>query len=938
MARKISKVQLFMTLTLIGGATTFAATHAQAVTAPNPVILPTPATVPDGQDGAVDTSFGTHDDDGYDGYLEISDSDTWRSSVFGSHTLLQTDGKILSFVGIPDPNVAVGSISTDSTSTAPVSTGFMAETMQSFGANSVGAAIAPSDLYGVQRRLSDGQVDPTFGSNGTAIIDSDVVDDPSAVTESQIILTAMAIQGDGKIVITGTTDRYIFAPTAEMTEADEINASVSTVGTPFVLRMLSDGSMDPTFGNQGVVFIESAQISDGFTSAIVIQRDGKIVVSGTAYDQNEALSIGFVARFHAAGIQDDSFATDGVYFGMRSEENIWSRRIFQQTDGKFVVIGDVSMSSDNDGFTYLERLSADGQTDLSYGFEGLAMFAKLMPTGYLRTGAMQADNKVLFFEYEENNQTATISKLIRVDTNGTIDETFGTNGEVVFESDNGSSWGLVGLTIQPDGKIIVTGIYGESDGQIDGNLVVARLRSDGSPDYTFGSDGVVVIEEIPNLYGLEVVIQPNGQILISGLQLPSDASNIEEFLVRLNATRPASINGLTPSRLADTRKGSPQGTINVAQQKYGGSSILELNTSGVSGLPLYGIGSVILHVTATEPESDGYLSVYACGTQPETSHLNFVTNQTISTSVTTEVSLAGKICIYASAATNIIVDVNGWSAPNTGYVPIAPVRLFDTRPLSPHGFINVDKKKYGESAVLRVQVAGVGSLPSSQFGSLNMSITVTEPTAEGYLTVYPCGTRPLASSLNFTAGQTISSSVTTPVSSSGEICIYSSVPTNLIADAFGWFVQGSGVTPVGPTRLVDTRAASPQGTISVKQKKYGATDELRLPLNGVAGLPNNDIGTVQLTVTATNPNTSGFITVYPCGTLPLASNLNYTTGQTVAVSVTSQVSDDGQVCIYSSASTDVIVDINGWGNQPRVTCDGSILEISDAARLRISIC
>jgi hypothetical protein len=221
---------------------------------------------------------------------------------------------------------------------------------------------------------------------------------------------------------------------------------------------------------------------------------------------------------------------------------------------------------------------------------------------------------------------------------------------------------------------------------------------------------------------------------------------------------------------------------------------------------------------------------------------------------------------------------------------------------------------------------------------VSLNITVTEPEAEGFITVYPCGTRPLASSLNFVANQTISTSVTSPVSVDGEICIYSSAMTNLIADAFGWFVQGSGVTPVGPTRLVDTRAASPQGTISVKQKKYGATDELRLPLNGVAGLPNNDIGTVQLTVTATNPNTSGFITVYPCGTLPLASNLNYTTGQTVAVSVTTQVSGDGEVCIYSSASTDVIVDINGWGNQPRVACDGSILEISDAARLRISVC
>jgi hypothetical protein len=201
--------------------------------------------------------------------------------------------------------------------------------------------------------------------------------------------------------------------------------------------------------------------------------------------------------------------------------------------------------------------------------------------------------------------------------------------------------------------------------------------------------------------------------------------------------------------------------------------------------------------------------------------------------------------------------------------------------------------------------------------SVSLNVTVTEPETEGFITVYPCGTRPLASHLNYVADQTISASVTSPVSADGEICIYSSSPTNLIADTFGWFVQGSGITPVGPTRLVDTRSASPQGAISVTQKKYGATDELRLPLNNVAGLPDDGIGTVQLTVTATNPSDTGFITVYPCGTLPLASHLNYTTNQTIAASVTAQVSTDSEICVHSSQPTNIIIDINGWGNQPQ---------------------
>ena len=915
MAEKISKVHLFVALTLISGVTSLVSTRAQATTAPVAVTLRAPAIVPDGQDGSLDTNFGSHDDDGHDGYLEITDTVAWRSTIFGSQTLVQSDGKILSFISFGDPNLSVGTVSS----------------------NSVDSADAIPVTNGVQRRLADGQLDRTFGTDGTAIVNFTQVNGSPIPPENEVFLTAMALQSDGKIVITGSTNGFALAPAAQNADSGEVNTSVSSIGIPFVMRMTSDGSMDNTFGVQGVTSVGPTEISDGFTTTVLIQRDGKVLVSGSFYDENDALSINFVARFQVNGTQDLSFATGGVYLSERSVQNSWTRRIFQQTDGKLVIIGDELASSDSNdlGYTYLERLSIDGQPDLTYGIDGLVSFPKVIPSGYLRTGAMQSDNKVLLFAYDQGDQSATISKLIRLGTDGTIDETFGTNGEVVFESDNGSTWALVGLNVQPDGKIVASGFYGLSNDQIDGDMVVVRLRADGSPDYTFGESGILFTDEIPNLYGLDVQVQPNGQLLISGVVLATSGSDIREFIVRLNATQPVSINGLTPSRLADTRRGSPQGTINVAQKKYGSSSILELNISGVSGLPLHGIGSVILNVTATEPESDGYLSVYACGTRPETSHLNFVTNQVISTSVTTEVSLAGKICIYASAPTNIIVDVNGWSAPNTGYVPIAPARLFDTRSLSPHGLIKVDKKKYGVSAELRVKVAGVGSLPSSQFGSLNTSITVTEPSADGYLTVYPCGTRPLASSLNFTAGQTISASVTTPVSSDGEICIYSSAPTNVIADAFGWSVAGTGITPVVPTRLIDTRSASPQGVISITQKKYGASDELRLPLHGAASLPTSGMGSVQLTLTVTGSQEAGFITVYPCGILPLASHLNFGAGQTIATAVTAQVSADGEICVHSSQFVNIIVDINGWGNQPRYGCDGSVLEVTESKRIGI---
>jgi hypothetical protein len=457
--------------------------------------------------------------------------------------------------------------------------------------------------------------------------------------------------------------------------------------------------------------------------------------------------------------------------------------------------------------------------------------------------------------------------------------------------------------------------------------VAYRFLFDGSIDETFGNGGVVTVEFGTILIGRRVIIQPNGQVLIlgtamnpTGIDLNLDTTDIA---LRLNSSIPVSVNGVTPSRLFDTRVGSPQGTIVVDKTTYGGSKELRVKVSGMSGLPEYGIGAVTINLTATDPDDTGYITVYPCGTRPLASNMNYVFDQTVSTSVTTAVSPTGEICVYSSAQTNLIADINSWSATNAGYAPLSPQRLVDTRARSPQGAITVVKKKYGTDSELRVKVAGAAGLPGARMSSVSLNVTVTEPETEGFITVYPCGTRPLASHLNFVADQTISASVTSPVSADGEICIYSSSPTNLIADTFGWFVQGSGITPVGPTRLVDTRSASPQGAISVTQKKYGATDELRLPLNNVAGLPDDGIGTVQLTVTATNPSDTGFITVYPCGTLPLASHLNYTTGQTIAASVTTQVSADGEICVHSNQPTNIIIDINGWGNQtqPQYQCN-----------------
>jgi len=132
-----------------------------------------------------------------------------------------------------------------------------------------------------------------------------------------------------------------------------------------------------------------------------------------------------------------------------------------------------------------------------------------------------------------------------------------------------------------------------------------------------------------------------------------------------------------------------------------------------------------------------------------------------------------------------------WKASATyipaGFETVNPVRLFDTRRGSPQGLRTVTKTKIGADEVLQIQVTGIAGIPTSGVSAVSLNVTVTGPTSEGFITVYPCGQVPTASNLNFIANQTIPNAVLVPINQFGQICFYSSGETDLIADINGWF-------------------------------------------------------------------------------------------------------------------------------------------------------
>jgi hypothetical protein len=247
--------------------------------------------------------------------------------------------------------------------------------------------------------------------------------------------------------------------------------------------------------------------------------------------------------------------------------------------------------------------------------------------------------------------------------------------------------------------------------------------------------------------------------------------------------------------------------------------------------------------------------------------------------------------------------------------PVDPQRVFDTRPgNSPNALRTVSKTKVGGATVLEVQMTGLtGFVPLTGVGAVSLNITVTNPDGAGFVTAYPCGTRELVANVNYLAGQTVANAAIVPVSATGTVCFFSNVPADIVVDINGWLTAGRGFTGVAPKRVFDTRPAnSPDALRTVPKTPVVAGTFMTVNVTDIAGVPATGAGAVTLNVGVTNPVAGGFITVYPCGTRDFVSNVNFAAGQTVSNAVIATVSADGNVCFYTSATTDLVVDISGW--------------------------
>jgi hypothetical protein len=388
---------------------------------------------------------------------------------------------------------------------------------------------------------------------------------------------------------------------------------------------------------------------------------------------------------------------------------------------------------------------------------------------------------------------------------------------------------------------------------------------------------------------------------------------------------PRRFTPITPLRLFDSRPG-PLGAAEAAfgasgrTTPIGGDQEVAVQVAGVGGVPTDAT-AVVLNVTVTEPTAGGWITVHPSGAAPTSSNLNFFPGQTVAVHVTATVGPDQKVRFYNSTgSTHLIVDIAGWYGPTSsgdaGLTRLAaPSRAFDTRSGTP-GFAETGPSgrtsPIGADSEVQVQLAGLGGIPA-EATAVVVNLTVTDPTWDGWLTLYPTGAaRPLASTLNFTPGLTVANLAVVPVGTGGKVTIYNSHGTSdVVLDAIGYLRPGTGAGYVAldpPTRDLDTR----YGT-GPRHAPLGPNATYKLEVARYYGVPAR-AEAVMLNVVAVYPSSWGWLTIYPgSGSLPLASNLNFTAGTIVPNAVLSGIGTDGTVAISNAnGTTDVVADLAGY--------------------------
>ena len=352
--------------------------------------------------------------------------------------------------------------------------------------------------FAVLRYHANGAIDSSFATSGKMIYN---------FNNGSAYLYAMKLQPDGKILLAGGT------------------TSPSSIGFACI-RLNTDGTLDTTFGNAGLV-TTAIGTSDDRALSIYLHSDGRFVLGG--FSKQSIYQRMALVRYFADGSIDSTFANAGIKIEAVTGEDIYCSAIETDSAGNYMVAGDVT--SITSLYPFLKRYSSIGTLDNTFGtngtwFPGVGNGFTESCTGIIK----QPDGKLLFGLSADYTATKKFGVIRYLPSSWTKDISFGMFSGSSYLNTGASQYAATSITLQPDGKVITIGNF--RNGNIQ-SFAMARYTALGLRDSAFGNSGLVITPILPtNDYSISsaAVVQSTGNIIMAGT---NRENNVKRFtLVR----------------------------------------------------------------------------------------------------------------------------------------------------------------------------------------------------------------------------------------------------------------------------------------------------------------------------------------------------------------------------------------------------------------------
>ncbi len=342
----------------------------------------------------------------------------------------------------------------------------------------VGSTLGPdnSQDFAIVRLNANGSPDTGFGNNGLVGIPFDATANEMA--------TAVVIQSDGKIVVAGSVQ-------------------FGSPGWDFgVVRLNTNGTLDTTYNSPtGRVKVNFS--GEDFAYDMIVQPDDKVVITGTARPTpNKDLAI---VRLTTTGALDSTFVGPAgrVFIDIGPGNEDEAIGLARQADGSLIMAGSTA------GDFCLVRMTSAGAIDGTFGFGGAAITPVGTQNDRATSVAIQSDGKIVAAG-TANSGSFDEAAFVRYNTNGTTDSSFDSDGKVTYDVRAMNSDIINSVLVQGDGKIIGVGVSG-------GQYILVRLNTNGSLDSSFGTGGKVAVNVAPTAGGAHrAILQPDGKVVAVG--------------------------------------------------------------------------------------------------------------------------------------------------------------------------------------------------------------------------------------------------------------------------------------------------------------------------------------------------------------------------------------------------------------------------------------